>query len=111
MAEVASSSRRFVRRRILRFDELIPPRTMLRMRDSIVSEVQRLYPQIYLACHVDHVRASSTRWRLSARDSSILAHLDLNRGMSPRTLARHLGVAASTLSAAIRRLAELGYNS
>ena len=81
------------------------------MRDKIVREVQRLYPQIYLACHVDHVRASSTKWRLSSRDSSILAHLDDKRGMSPHALASHLSVAPSTLSAAIRRLTDLGYIS
>ena len=81
------------------------------MSDKIVREIQRLYPQIYLACHVDHVRASSTKWKLSSRDSSILAHLDDNRGTSPRTLAAHLSVAPSTLSAAIRRLTELGYIS
>lgn len=81
------------------------------MNDKSVREVQRLYPQIYVACHVDHVRASSTKWRLSSRDSSILAHLDDERGMSPRALAAHLQVAASTLSAAIRRLTELGYIS
>ena len=36
-------------------------------------------------------------------------HLDREAGLSPRTLAAHLGVAASTLSAALARLAELGY--
>lgn len=77
--------------------------------DDLVHEVQRLYPQIYLACHVDHVRASSTEWQLSARDSSMLAHLDRTRGTSTRELAAHLGVAASTLSAAISRLERLGY--
>jgi DNA-binding MarR family transcriptional regulator len=81
------------------------------MRDKAVLEIQRLYPQIYLACHVDHVRASSTEWRLSARDSSILAHLDTERGVSPKALAAHLNVAASTLSAAIAKLVELGYIS
>jgi DNA-binding MarR family transcriptional regulator len=81
------------------------------MRDKAVLEVQRLYPQIYLACHVDHVRASSTEWRLSARDSSILAHLDTDRGMSPKVLAAPLNVAPSTLSAAIAKLVELGYIS
>jgi DNA-binding MarR family transcriptional regulator len=84
---------------------------MLSMSDKFVREIQRLYPQIYLACHVDHVRASSTKWKLSSKDSSILAHLDDKRGTSPRTLAGHLGVAASTLSAAIRRLTDLGYIS
>lgn len=81
------------------------------MRDQLVAEIQRLYPQIYLACHVDHVRARSTEWRLSARDSALLAHLDRRSGTSPKALAAHLGVASSTLSATIARLVELGYIS
>jgi DNA-binding MarR family transcriptional regulator len=79
------------------------------MNDDDVFEVQRFYPQIYVACHTDHVRAASTKWRISSQDASILVHLDRDRGMSPRALAKHLGVAPSTLSAAIARLAELGY--
>ena len=81
------------------------------MRSNIdaVYEIQRLYPQIYLACHVDHVRAASTSWKLSARDSSLLSHLHSGRDTSPRELAAHLGVAASTLSAAISRLQRYGY--
>jgi DNA-binding MarR family transcriptional regulator len=79
------------------------------MTDDDVFEVQRLYPQIFLACHTDHVRAASTAWRISSQDASILVHLDRNFGMSPRSLAAHLGVAPSTLSAAIARLSELGY--
>jgi DNA-binding MarR family transcriptional regulator len=78
-------------------------------REQLVHEVQRYYPQIYLACHIDHVRTKSTKWRLSSRDSSILSHLDPERPMSPRELASHLGVAASTLSATIARLERLGY--
>ena len=72
-------------------------------------EIQRLYPQIYIACHTDHVRAASTKWRISSQDASILVHLDRQSGLSPRALAAHLGVAPSTLSAAISRLSELGY--
>ena len=79
------------------------------MTDDDVFEVQRLYPQIYLACHADHVRAASTRWRISSQDASILVHLDRESGLSPRALAAHLGVAPSTLSASLARLAELGY--
>ena len=79
------------------------------MSDDDVFEVQRLYPQIYLACHTDHVRAVSTKWRISSQDASILVHLDRESGLSPRELAVHLGVAPSTLSAAISRLSELGY--
>ena len=74
-----------------------------------VYEVQRLYPQIYLACHANHVRAASTRWKLSAHDSAILSHLDRSSGVSPRSLAKHLGVTPSTLSASIKRLTNLGY--
>lgn len=74
-----------------------------------VLDVLRFYPQIYLACHVDHVRAASTEWRLSAADSSILAHLDPRAPVSPRALAKHLAVRPSTLSAALRRLEALGY--
>jgi DNA-binding MarR family transcriptional regulator len=77
--------------------------------DLDLYEVQRLYPLIYLACHTDHVRSSSTKWNLSSHDSSILAHLDLVEGVSPRSLAAHLGVVPSTLSAAISRLEKLGY--
>ncbi len=79
------------------------------MPDDDVFEVQRLYPQIYLACHTDHVRAVSTEFRISSQDASILVHLDRDSGLSPRTLAAHLGVAPSTLSAAITRLSDLGY--
>ena len=79
------------------------------MTDDDVFEVQRLYPQIYIACHTNHIRAVSTKSRISSQDASILAHLDRESGLSPRVLARHLGVKASTLSAAIARLAELGY--
>ena len=79
------------------------------MSDDDVFEIQRLYPQIYIACHTDHVRAVSTKWRISSQDASILVHLDRDAGLSPRALANHLGVGPSTLSAAIARLAELGY--
>ena len=79
------------------------------MSDDEVYEVQRLYPQIFVACHTDHVRAVSTKWRVSSQDASILVHLDREFGLSPRALAGHLGVAPSTLSAAIARLYKLGY--
>jgi len=79
------------------------------MSDDDVFEVQRLYPQIFVACHTDHVRAASTTWRISSQDASILVHLERDSGLSPRALADHLGVAPSTLSAAIARLSELGY--
>ncbi len=74
-----------------------------------VLAVQIGYPQIYLACHTRHTSRRSSISMLSARDSSILAHLDERRGTRVSALAAHLGVAASTLSAALTRLTELGY--
>ena len=71
--------------------------------------VQTAYPQIYFACHTRHVRRASTATRLSAADSTLLAHLDEGEAVRPTVLAEHLGVAASTLSAAIARLNALGY--
>src|SRR5882724_7264373 len=79
------------------------------MHDTLVFEIQRLYPQIFLACHIDHVRARSTQWSLSSHDASLLAHLSLGAGTSPRSLAGHLGVVPSTLSATLKRLEQLGY--
>ena len=79
------------------------------MRDEDVHEVQRLYPQIFVACHTEHVRATSTKWRISSQDASILVHLDINVGIRPKALAKHLGVAPSTLSGTISRLSNLGY--
>jgi DNA-binding MarR family transcriptional regulator len=79
------------------------------MSDGDVRIVQTCYPQIYLACHTRHTRAASTAHRLSARDSSLLSHLDERRPSTPSELARHLGVARSTMSAALKRLRGLGY--
>jgi DNA-binding MarR family transcriptional regulator len=78
------------------------------MQDA-VRIVQTCYPQIYLACHTRHERAASSRHRLSARDSSLLAHLDERRPTTPTTLAGHLGVGKPTMSAAVKRLKALGY--
>ena len=79
-----------------------------RMRDA-VRIVQTCYPQIYLACHTRHERAASSRHHLSARDSSLLAHLDQRRPITPTALASHLGVGKPTMSEAVKRLRALGY--
>jgi hypothetical protein len=60
----------------VRFDERFLGFDDGHMRCDAILEIQRLFPQIYLACHVDHVRAASTPWDLSSHDASILAHLD-----------------------------------
>jgi DNA-binding MarR family transcriptional regulator len=70
--------------------------------------VQTSFPQIYLACHTRHERKRSNPKRLSARDAAILAHLDRSVAIAPSKLATHLGISASTLSEALKRLAALG---
>ena len=79
------------------------------MNATDIESIQRYYPQIYLACHLRHVRAASTPYRLSASDSALLAHLSTTDPVTPTDLAKHLGIGTSTLSAAIRRLSGLGY--
>ena len=72
------------------------------MEDDVLA-ILRCYPQIYLACHVEHRTRSSSPTGLTARDGTLLAHID-EGGSSPARLARHLGIARSTLSAALARL-------
>ena len=78
------------------------------LKDDIRS-VQSHYPQVFFACHTRHEWARSSGQRLSSTDSGILAHLDRDRPAAPSVLARHLGVGRPTLSAALRRLEELGF--
>lgn len=73
-----------------------------------VLALQRFYPQIYLACHLDHVRRKSTAFGLTSNESSLLAHLDKVKSKTARDLADHIGVADSTLSAALKRLEKVG---
>ena len=79
------------------------------MSEQLTFQILRDYPRIYLACHVDHVRARTSEHGISSRDSSLLAHLDASDAQTAGELAAHLGIAASTLSATLVRLEKLGY--
>lgn len=77
--------------------------------DEDLLAIQRLYPQVYHACHARHSRSRSNEQRLSERDHSVLAHLSFGTGRKLGDLARHVGIGLPTLSEAVRRLERLGY--
>ncbi|HEX8217264.1 MAG TPA: helix-turn-helix domain-containing protein, partial [Allosphingosinicella sp.] len=77
------------------------------MDDQDLIDLLRSYPQIYLACHVEHRTRRSSDGGLTSREASFLTHVEAE-GSSPAALARHLGIGRSTLSAALARLEGLG---
>jgi DNA-binding MarR family transcriptional regulator len=76
--------------------------------ESDILGVLRAYPQIYLACHVEHRTRERSASGLTSREAGFLAHIEEPGGTSPAALARHLGIGRSTLSAALARLEGLG---
>lgn len=77
--------------------------------DEAVEQVQFAYPQIYYACHTRHGRRRSSAFRLSTTDAELLVHIDRKDGALVSSLSRHLSLSRSTISAALTRLASLGY--
>jgi len=76
--------------------------------DGALVRIQAAYPRIYLACHTRHQTARVSGQALSPRDGAILAHLDEQEAIPQALLARHLGIAKSTLSEALKWLEQLG---
>ena len=68
-----------------------------------------LYSQIYFACHTRHVHDPDSGTRVSARQASILSHLDSVEPAPVSELATHLGVTVSTMSISLDRLERQGY--
>ena len=68
-----------------------------------------LYSQIYFACHTRHVHDPDSGTRVSARQASILSHLDAVDPTPVSELATHMGVTVSTMSIALDRLERQGY--
>ncbi len=74
-----------------------------------VRSVLDLYPQVFMACHTRHVRDPQSQQRVSARQASILDHLDTTDPVTLGGLARHSGVTPATMSIAVDRLVRQGY--
>ncbi len=72
-----------------------------------VGRFRRAYPQIWFACHVRHRGRGEAG--LTDREASILSHLAVADAASLAVLARHLGLAPSTLSEALKRLESSGW--
>ena len=68
-----------------------------------------LYSQIYFACHTRHVHDPDSGTKVSARQASILSHLDSVEPTPLSQLATHMGVTVSTMSIAVERLVRQGY--
>jgi DNA-binding MarR family transcriptional regulator len=79
------------------------------MKQLHVESLLEYYPKIFLACHTRHVRDPKSGEVLSARQASILDHLDEIDGIGLNDLARHMGVTPGTMSPAIDRLVARGY--
>ncbi|UJR87378.1 MULTISPECIES: MarR family winged helix-turn-helix transcriptional regulator [Sandaracinus] len=75
-------------------------------RDA-VRRIQVAYPKIWHACH-RHPSAAARGGGLTERQGTVLVHLADGALSRPADLARHLGIAPSTLSEAIDQLVERG---
>jgi DNA-binding MarR family transcriptional regulator len=74
---------------------------------AMIRRVQRAYPEVWFACHVGH-RTRRSASGLTDREAGILEHLDASPGERASSLARHLGIGKSALSAQLKRFVELG---
>jgi DNA-binding MarR family transcriptional regulator len=75
--------------------------------DKLVRDIQIYYPQIYLACHVEHRARRDSGDGITDREGAVLAHVDASAGVGARDLAKHLGIGAPALSATLKRLQQL----
>jgi DNA-binding MarR family transcriptional regulator len=79
----------------------------MQMEEALL-RIQSAYPRIYRACHTRRQTSRVTGQELSPRDNEVLAHLSETRPFPQGLLARHLGVAKSTMSEALAWLEKRG---
>ena len=73
----------------------------------MIRRVQRAYPQIWFACHVQH-RTRRSASGLTDREAGILEHIEATSGCRASDLALHLGIGKPALSAQLKKLAAQG---
>src|SRR5258708_156523 len=74
-----------------------------------VDQLLANYPKIFLACHSRHTRDPKTGEEISARQASLLDHLDEVEALSLNALTRHLGVTVGSASVMVERLVRGGF--
>lgn len=76
---------------------------------SDVEMVLECYVRIYFACHVRSVADPKKRSAISLNQANVLEFLDTEEGVTVLDLARHMGVAPSTMSLTLDRLERGGF--
>ena len=76
---------------------------------SDVETVLECYVRIYFACHARSVSDPKKRSAISPNQANVLEYLDKEEGITVLDLARHLGVAPSTMSLTLDRLERGGF--
>jgi DNA-binding MarR family transcriptional regulator len=76
--------------------------------ENHVAAIQACFPEVYFACHTRHATQADAPKGLTQRDGTLLAHIAGLQPVESGELARHLGRAKSTLSAAIQKLVRMG---
>jgi MarR family transcriptional regulator, organic hydroperoxide resistance regulator len=76
---------------------------------SDVDAVLECYVRIYFACHARSVSDPKKRSSISTHQAKVLEFLDSEEGTTVLDLARHMGVAPSTMSLTLDRLERGNY--
>ncbi len=82
---------------------------MAMVAKSDVETVLECYVQIHLACHARPATESEGGTEISPHQGKVLGHLQLSTGTTVLDLARHMGVAPSTMSLTLDRLERGGF--
>ena len=76
------------------------------LHQELIPRIRRAYPMVWYHCHTHHPGRAQ---ELSERESTLLGHLAPGQPASPGQLAKHLRIAASTLSECVEQLVRQGF--